>query len=74
MLWCRVRLTPVTGRDELVFAGIAPALVDGDGAAEYTLDGAGPEENVPPGLQAQAVGCLGQPAPLARVSSLGDGF
>ncbi len=35
--------------DELVFTGIVNAMVEGHGAGEYTLDGAGAEENVPSG-------------------------
>ncbi len=37
------------GRDELEFTGTVYAMIEGHGAEEYTLDGAGPEENAPSG-------------------------
>ena len=50
------------GGDELEFTGTVNAVVEGHGAGEYTLDGAGPEENVPSGSQTPKDGCLRQPA------------
>ena len=35
------------GGDESEFTGTVNAVIEGPGAGEYTLDGAGPEENVP---------------------------
>jgi hypothetical protein len=39
------------GGDELKFPGAVNAVVEEHGAGGYTLDGAGPEDNVPSGSQ-----------------------
>jgi hypothetical protein len=49
------------GGNELKFTGTVNAVVEGHGAGEYTLDGAGPEENVPSGSQTPKGRCLRQP-------------
>ena len=50
------------GGDGLEFTGTVNALVEGQGAREYTLGGAGPEEIVPSGSQTPKDGCLRQTA------------
>jgi hypothetical protein len=50
------------GGDGLEFIGTVNAVVEGKGAGEYALDGAGPEGNLPSGSQTPKDGCLRQPA------------
>jgi len=50
------------GGDELKFTGTANAVVQGQGAEEYTFDGATPEENAPPGSHTPKPGYLRPPA------------
>ena len=51
-----------SGGDELELTGTVNAVVEGHGAGEYTLCGAGPEENAPSGSQTPKDRCLRQPA------------
>jgi hypothetical protein len=56
--------------DEWEFTGTVNAVVEGHGAGEYTLDGAGPEESLPSGSQTAKGGSLRQPAFSTQGSTL----